>query len=124
MEVDWNVVIGEAVTQLLKVLIPVFVALILKWATDLWLRIKADKPDLARILEFAAQTAVFAAEQLIGDGHGEDKRAYAISYMTQYLADQGIHVSIDVIAGAIESAVYSYMNRWRDKSEEEVSDEE
>ena len=48
MVVDWNVIIGEAITQFLRVLIPVCVALIAKWAIQLYQQIKKDQPDFAR----------------------------------------------------------------------------
>ena len=113
MEINWNEITGEMITAVLKVLLPVCVALILKWGAELWLKVKASKPDLAEILKFAAQTAVFAAEQMIGSGHGAEKRAYAIEFMQDYLAERGIKVNVDVIIGSIESAVWSYLNCWR-----------
>ena len=117
MEIDWNAVSGELVTAILKVVLPVCVALILKWGAELWLKVKESKPDLAEILRYAAQTAVFAAEQVIGRGHGSEKKAYAIEYMKNYLAERGLNVNVDVIIGNIEAMVWECMNRWRDDKE-------
>ena len=122
MEINWSAITGELITAGLKVLLPVCVALILKWATETWLKVKESRPDLAEILKFAAQTAVFAAEQVIGSGHGAEKRAYAIEFMQNYLAERGIKVDIDVIVGTIESAVWSYLNCGREASELKIDE--
>lgn len=113
MEIDWNVITGELVTATLKILLPVGVALILKWGAELWLKVKESRPELAQMLEYAARTAVFAAEQVFGSGHGAEKRDYAIEFMTNYLLERGVKVNVDVIVGAIESAVWAYMNQWK-----------
>ena len=34
MEIAWNDVLGEMATQTLKILVPLFVALIIKWAAS------------------------------------------------------------------------------------------
>ena len=113
MEIDWNAISGELVTAILKVVLPVCVALILKWGAELWLKVKESKPDLAEILRYAAQTAVFAAEQVFGNGHGSEKKAYAIEFIQNYLAERGLNINVDVIIGAVESAVWSAFNCWK-----------
>lgn len=117
MEINWNAITGELITAMLKVLLPVCVALVLKWGAELWLKIKESRPDLAQILSYAARTAVFAAEQMIGSGHGAEKREYAIEFMQNYLSERGISVNIDVVIGAVESAVWTYLNCWKGSSE-------
>ena len=123
MEIDWNVITGELITASLKVLLPVCVALILKWAMELWLKIKASRPDLAEILSYAARTAVYAAEQVFGSGHGAEKRDYAIEFMQNYLAEKGVTVNVDVIVSAVESAVWAYLNQWKEETPEETPNE-
>ena len=56
-----------------------------------------------RILDAAIVTAVFAAEQIFGAGHGSEKMDYAL----QYLRDKGF----DVDSREIEAAVYDLLNR-------------
>lgn len=113
MEINWNIITGELVTAALKILLPVYVSLILKWAMELWLKIKESRPDLAEILTYAARTAVFAAEQVLGGGHGDEKKQYAIEFMQNYLAERGLSVNVDVIISAIESAVWVYFNQFK-----------
>ena len=50
MEIDWTIVIGEIMTQILRVLIPLFVAMIIKWAVELYHRIKSEQPDWTPVL--------------------------------------------------------------------------
>lgn len=112
MEVEWNVVLSEVITAVLKIVIPVVVALILKWATELWLKIKGEHPDLASLLGYAVSLAVDAAEQIFGEGKGAEKKQYAIEVVKKYLAEFGLTVDVDVIADAIEQNVYR-MNYYR-----------
>lgn len=114
MEVDWNVVTGEIITAVLKILIPVCVALVLKWAGEFWTKLKEQKPDLAEVLSFAARTAVYAAEQLFpGKGQGEEKKAYAIEAVERYLYERGFAIDVHVIEDAIEATVFSALNSWK-----------
>ena len=103
MEIDWSVVIGEIMTQILRVLIPLFVAMIIKWAVELYHRIKSEQPEWMPILELAAEWAVLAAEQLFGDGHGKEKKQYAIQVIQNILAEHGIKLDLTVIEDAIEA---------------------
>ena len=124
MEVDWNVVTGEIITNVLKILIPVCVALVLKWAGEFWTRLKEQKPDLAEVLSYAARTAVFAAEQIFPEGHGEDKKAYAIEAVERYLYERGFAVDVHVIEDAIEATVFSALNSWKNPGEVQEVDED
>ena len=109
MEVDWSAVVGEMMTQVLRVIIPVCVALVLKWAVELYHRIKTDKPEWAPILEYAAEMAVLAAEQIYGTGQGSEKKAYAIQTIQDMLAEEGIVLNVSVIEDAIEAEVYKWL---------------
>ena len=110
MEVDWNAIAGQVITAVLKILIPVFVALVLKWAGELWLKIKGEAPELAEVLSFAAELAVEAAEQIFGAGKGEEKKEYAIRAVEKYLAELGLVIDVEVIADAIEREVFELNN--------------
>lgn len=105
--IDWNVVIGEAVTQVLRVLIPVFVALILKWAIQVYGEIKRSRPDFAMVLQTAVNQAVMAAEQLYKTEEGQKKKEYALESVSAYLAEKGCPVDAKVIGDAIEATVYT-----------------
>ena len=110
MEVDWNAITGEIMTQILKVVIPLFVAMIIKWAVELYHRIKTEQPDWAPVLEYAAELAVLAAEQIYGNGRGDEKKAYAIQAVTDILTEHGIFINVSVIDDAIEAEVYKWLH--------------
>ena len=107
MEVNWNVILGDAVTQMLRVIIPVCIALVLKWAIQVYEEIKKNQPDFAKVLKVAVDTAVIAAEQLYGTEEGQRKKEYAISSVQDYLAQKGMIIDVSVIEDAIEATVYS-----------------
>lgn len=104
---DWSIVLGELVTQVMRIVLPVLIALIIKWAIQLYYQIKNERPDFAAILKVAVETAVVAAEQLYGSEEGEQKKEYAIASVQDYLAQNGLKVDVSVIADAIEATVYS-----------------
>lgn len=110
MEVDWNAVAGEIMTQVLKIVLPLFAALIIKWAVELYHKIKTEQPDWTPVLEYAAEMAVLAAEQIYGDGQGAEKKKYAIETIQQLLAEKGIQLNLSVIEDAIEAEVYKWLH--------------
>lgn len=110
MEIDWSIVIGEIMTQILRVLIPLFVAMIIKWAVELYHRIKSEQPEWLPVLEYAAELAVLAAEQLFGDGHGNEKKQYAVETIQRILAEHDIKLDLTVIGNAIEAEVYKWLH--------------
>lgn len=105
--VDWNIIIGEAVTQVLRVLIPVLVALIVKWAIQLYQQIKESQPDIAKVLQTAVNTAVIATEQVMQTAEGQEKKEYAIESVQRFLAEKGIAIDVSIIEDAIEATVFS-----------------
>lgn len=107
MEVDWNVILGELMTQVLRVVIPVLVALIAKWAIQVYELIKENQPDFALVLQTAVNQAVIAAEQMMQTEEGQKKKEYAIASVQDYLAQKGMIVDVGVIEDAIEATVYS-----------------
>jgi hypothetical protein len=111
MEVNWNLVIGEAVTQVLRVLVPVLLALVIKWGIEIWRTIKGDRPEWVPIMEYAAEMAVLAAEQIFGKGHGEEKKKYAVETIQRLLDEKGICVDLHVIEDAIEAEVYKWLSK-------------
>lgn len=105
--IEWNVILGELMTQLLRVLIPVMVALIAKWAIQLYEEIKKNQPDFALVLQTAVNQAVIAAEQMMQTEDGKAKKEYAIASVQDYLAQKGMAIDVSVIEDAIEATVYS-----------------
>lgn len=105
--IEWQTLLGELMTQLLRVLIPVFVALIAKWAIQLYEEIKKNQPDFALVLQTAVNQAVIAAEQMMQTDDGQRKKQYAIASVQDYLAQKGMIIDVSVIEDAIEATVYS-----------------
>ena len=120
MEIDWSVVIGEIMTQILRVLIPLIVAMIIKWAVELYHKIKTEQPEWLPVLEYAAELAVLAAEQLFGDGHGAEKKKYAIETIQKILAEHDIKLNLAVIEDAIEAEVYKWLHHEDDEPKPEL----
>lgn len=104
---NWNEILGELMTQLLRVLIPVLVALIAKWAIQLYEEIKKNQPDFAQVLQTAVNIAVMSAEQMLQTEDGRKKKEYAIASVQDYLAQKGMMIDVGVIEDAIEATVYS-----------------
>ena len=110
MDIDWTLVIGDIMTQVLRIVLPLFVALIIKWAVELYHKIKTEQPEWTPVLEYAAEMAVLAAEQIYGDGQGAEKKQYAIQTIQKLLAEHGIKVDVSVIEDAIEAEVYKWLH--------------
>ena len=108
--VDWTEIIGQCLTQILRILLPLCVALIIKWAVELYHKIKEAQPEAAPILEYAAELAVLAAEQIFGSGKGDQKKQYAIETIQRILAENGLKLDLSVIEDAIEAEVYKWLH--------------
>ena len=120
MEIDWNAVTGEIMTQILKVVIPLFVAMVIKWAVELYHKLKTEQPEWIPVLEYAAELAVLAAEQIYGDGHGAEKKKYAIETIQHILAEKGFQINLDIIDDAIEAEVWKWLHHEDDEPEPEL----
>ena len=110
MEVDWNAITGEIMTQILRIVLPLCVAVIIKWAVELYHRIRTEQPEWIPVLEYAAELAVLAAEQIYGSGHGSEKKQYAIHAIESLLAEHGFALDLNVIEDAIEAEVYKWLH--------------
>ena len=65
------------------------------------------------LIQSAVEIAVYAAEQIYGAGHGEEKLEYA----SIWLQDRGYHVD----RAEIEACVYNALN-WNKKEKPEAED--
>lgn len=125
MEIAWSEVMGEMVTQTLKILVPLFVALVIKWAGELWIKIKESLPSVAYILEMAAQIGYASAEEHFKDAkvEGKKKLDYAIERAEQYLKENGVTVDLNVVKDAIIAyGVENELFTWQHNDELEVKD--
>lgn len=79
-----------------------------------WLKANASAKQ-QETLEAVYRTIIFAAEQLYGSGHGEEKLNYAIARLEEkgYTADRTL----------IESTVYKYFGHWDDEGQEAAPEE-
>lgn len=121
--VDWSSIIGECLTQLLRILLPLAIALIIKWAVELYHRVKSDHQEWEPVLEYAAETAVLAAEQIFGSGQGKEKKKYAIQVIENMLAEHGLKIDLAVIEDAIEAEVYKWLHHDTERKIEQPAGE-
>lgn len=103
MEVDWGIVVGDLVTQVLRIMIPVLIALILKWGSELILKIKEEQPKLHWMLSEAAEIGYAVAEEFFRDKDvdGRTKMEKAISHAMAYLESFGLKVDEETVKDAI-----------------------
>lgn len=115
MEVNWNEIAGQVMTEVLKIMVPVLVVLVLKWIVEIWKQLKEKHPELAELIAYAAQLGYAAAEEYFRnrEATGEDKMVYAISRAGEYLKTVGVSLDTDVIRDAITRyGVNEYKFTW------------
>lgn len=116
MEVDWNALVGEAVTQLLKIFVPVLVVLVLKWLVEIWKKVREQNPQLAEMIAYAARLGYAAAEDYFRNTRnatGEEKMDYAIYRAQKYLEGVGQYIDDEVLKDSItEYGVENYRFSW------------
>mgnify|MGYP000877111577 CR=1 FL=1 len=100
--------------KLAMYMLPPLAALLAGWIvaqTKLLLaKAKAMNPTLMEQVEWVAKMVVQAAEQAGIAGLIEDKKVWAVEQAEKMLLAQGLKVDLDVIATAIEAAVWSEIN--------------
>ena len=116
MEVNWEMLIQTAAQELMKIFIPVFVVLLLKWLVEIWKKLKEKNPELGSLIAYAAQLGYAAAEEYFRDMPGKtgaDKMNYAISRGAEYLQNVGVYVDEDVLRDTInEYGVANFKFSW------------
>ena len=116
MEVDWNVLIGEAVTQLIRIFVPVAVVLCFRWIVQIWKQIKEKHPEIAELIAYAARIGYAAAEEEYRNYPAEcggGKMTYALFRAEDYLKACGVKVSDAVMRDAIhEYGIDAYKFSW------------
>jgi hypothetical protein len=108
---DWNKILETVIMVLIPVLIPALVAYLIALTKKALAQAKAGKPDLMFALEEAAKFAVQAAEQSQLSGLITDKKAYALQIAEDYLVSKGVKLDLHMIDAAIESAVWTELNK-------------
>ena len=116
MEVDWNVLIGEAVAPLIRIFVPVAVVLCFRWIVQIWKQIKEKHPEIAELIAYAARIGYAAAEEesrKYPAAAGGEKMSYALYRAEDYLKACGVKVSDDVMRDAIhEYGIDAYKFSW------------
>jgi len=116
MDVDWSALAGEAVTQMIKIFVPVLVVLVCKWIVEIYKELSEKNPMAAEIVAYAARLGYAAAEDYFRDlktATGEDKMTYAIHRAAEYLSNAGISLGHDVLRDAItQYGVANYKFSW------------
>ena len=64
----------------------------------------------------AAETAVKAAEQILGEGKGEEKMSLALDFAQGLLSEEGIECSRDRLEVLMEAALASFNGAFREKA--------
>lgn len=105
------------ISLFLQYALPPLLVALLAWiapkAISAWMNLKADRPDIAAVLENAARIAVLAAEQSQLSGYIQDKKQFAVQYIQNLLAQQGLGgINVAAIEGAVEAAVWDELNRY------------
>jgi LL-H family phage holin len=99
--------ISELLQALVLAVLPVvagYVALYLKKKTDAAYATLSAETKYA--LGLVVKTAVFAAEQIYGNGKGEAKKAYAIAVVQKWVDKSGLKIDVSLIEAEIEEAVF------------------
>lgn len=91
--------ITEIIVALIGVLGTVITAFVIPW-----IRSKTDA-NQQKILSTAARTAVYAAQQIFNSAEADEKKEYAIKYITDVLAHYNMAITINEISVAIEAAL-------------------
>ncbi len=87
-------------TPVLQAIIALLAALV-TYKLIPWIKAKTTEKQQEN-LQAAVHVAVYAAEQIFGAGHGEEKLDYAL----EKLNEAGFNVEKDLVREAIETAVY------------------
>ena len=90
--------------SILKIVISICTALITIYVVPYIYTLKEDK-RYASLLSMV-EVAVKAAEQTIGAGQGEAKKAEVIAFVSVWMKDNGITISMEQLSQLIECAVY------------------
>lgn len=111
MDSFWSDLLEKLLVAFFTLVTPMVVAFLFAQFKLVWARFKAEKPDMAWMLEQAASLAVNAAEQAGAESYFKDKKAYALDVAQKWLSAQGVDIDLSLIDAAIEAAVYEEFNK-------------
>lgn len=122
MENGWMELFYQVVQAVLLAALPILAAAVTRWVIGEIERQKTTlDADVLRNLEWIAQIAVHAAEQLNAAGYIADKKVYAMKVGEQWLKDRKISINIGVLESAVEAAILKEFNpQWLGNKENMV----
>lgn len=107
---DWMEVLSNFVQAFLLAAAPVLAVFVVKavkaWIDKMIAEAKAQEPDLFDQVTWLANVAVQAAEQSGVVELAQEKKAFALNIIEKWLESKGLTLDLDLIDGAIESAVF------------------
>ena len=68
--------------------------------------------DKQEMLYNAVRIAVFAAEQVFGEGFGKEKKEYALGVVQAWLTAHNLSIDVSVIDAAIEAGVLEHFPKF------------
>lgn len=111
---QWDVVLSSVLQAVLIVLLPPLVAAAVKWllarAAMAMESVRISRPELAELIEKAADFAVKAAEQAGIAELIEDKKKYALEVAEKWLESYKVTVDLELLSAAIEKSVLELFN--------------
>lgn len=107
MDEFWWKLLEQTLMAVLPVLAVAVTGWIIQKIREAEKRIGAERMTHVR---WAAEMAVQAAEQAGLAGFIQDKKAHALQAAEAWLKGQGIRIDLDVLAEAVEAAVWSEIN--------------
>lgn len=99
---------NEMTFTILKVVVSVAMALITVYLIP-YLKSQTQNKQNQQILDII-QTAVQAAEQVVGERSGKIKKQQVTEFVTKWLNEKNIKISEEQLSQLIESAVYAMNN--------------
>ena len=115
MDNFWSALLQNLIVAFVPVLATALTGLLVAQIKLIWAKAKAARPDVIDTLEWAARTAVAAAEQAGAAQLIDDKKEYAMSVADAWLRAKGLDLDLDMISAAVEAAVWQEINRDKDK---------
>jgi len=111
MENDFlSMFLQQVALDMLPVLAALAAAALIALAKKLWAEAKAAYPQATDQLEWAAGIAVKAAEQAGGVQLAEEKKAYAVKFIQDWLASNKLNIDVGLVEAAVEAAVWDELN--------------
>lgn len=110
MDELWQKFVEQLLLNAIPLLVPLVIAFVMRLLTQIWSDFKRNQPNLTTWMEYAADFAVAAAEQVGASGQLKDfaasKIGYAMDLAQKYLYENGIkHIDLDLLRAAIEAEV-------------------